>query len=106
MTHHRKAMTMNSHSRTLVHQLLASQLHIDERSIDDELHFEELGIDPLDLVLVVLRLEDVHRGQGEFPIAALEGARTVDDLVLLVDIWLQPDTVPDSSEGPDSQRAA
>jgi acyl carrier protein len=85
---------MNSYLQTLVHRAIASQLRIDDASIDDAHTFEELGIDPLDLVLVVLRLEDLDRGQGDFPLTALADARTVGDLVLLADLWLQQGTMP------------
>jgi acyl carrier protein len=80
---------MNSYCRTLVHRAIASQLRIDDASIDDAQTFDELGMDPMDLVLVVLRLEQFDRGQGDFPLAALAEARTVGDLVLIVDLWLQ-----------------
>jgi hypothetical protein len=57
-------------------------------------------LDPLDLVLVVLRLESLDRGKGDFPVAALDRATTVGDLVALVDRWLQGDTVPRAIAGP------
>jgi acyl carrier protein len=92
---------MNSYSQTLVRHAISSQLRIDEASIEDAHTLEELGMDPLDLVLVVLRLEHLDRGQGDFPLTALAHARTVGDLVLLVDLWLQQDTMsgPDQSVG-------
>jgi acyl carrier protein len=80
---------MNSPSRTLVHHYLASRLRMDQTSIHDALNLDELGVDPLDLVLIVLRLEDAHRDAGEFPIAPLEHVTTVADLVTVVDRWLQ-----------------
>jgi len=46
---------------------------------------EDLGLDPLDLVLVVLRLEEL--GEAEFPVAELEGIRTVNDLANVVRAW-------------------
>lgn len=49
---------------------------------------EDLGLDPLDLVLVVLRLEEVV--QAEFPVADLEHATTVFDLVEIVRSWRTP----------------
>jgi acyl carrier protein len=87
---------MNSPSQALVHHVLASYLQIDETSIDDRQTFDTLGLEPLDLVFVVLRLEDLDRGDGEFPLEALERAKTVGDLVLLVEIWSQRDTSPGS----------
>ena len=96
---------MNSYVQTLVHRAIASQRRIDDASVADAHTFEELGIDPLDLVLDVLRLEDLDRGQGDFPLTALADARTVGDLVLLVDLWLQQGTMPGPVQSTDSQRA-
>jgi|HubBroStandDraft_2_1064218.scaffolds.fasta_scaffold13597_3 acyl carrier protein len=81
---------MDSPSRTLVHASIASQLRIDEASVADAQRFEELGLDPLGLVQVVIRLESLDPGDGDFPVAMLEHARTVGDLVELVDLWSQP----------------
>jgi acyl carrier protein len=89
---------MNSPSHALVHHLLASHLQIEEASIKDALRFEELGLEPLDLVLVVLRLERFDRGQGDFPVAELDRARTVGDLVALVDHWWQRNPMQSSVE--------
>jgi hypothetical protein len=47
-------------------------------------------------VLVVLKLDHLDRGDGEFPLFALEHASTVGDLVDLVELWLQRDTMPSS----------
>jgi acyl carrier protein len=82
--------------QALVHQLLASRLRIDEASIRDTDRFDDLGLDPLDLLFVVLRLDRFDRGDGEFPLYALEHAATVGDLVDLVELWLQRDTMPSS----------
>ncbi|WP_146647644.1 acyl carrier protein [Labilithrix luteola] len=51
-----------------------------ERRLD-----RDLGLDPLDLVLLALRLED--REGAEFPVAELAGIRTVGDLVAVVHTW-------------------
>jgi acyl carrier protein len=80
---------MNSPSQALVHALLAAHLHVDHASITDLAALDDLGMDPLDLVLVVVRLEDLDRGAGDFPVAALEHTRTVGDLVTLVEHWWQ-----------------
>ena len=85
---------MNSPSRTLVHALLASHLQVHPDLIDDDDGLEDLGLDALDLVLVVLRLEDLCGGAGDFPLAELAQARTVEHVVALVDLWLQEDTKP------------
>jgi acyl carrier protein len=83
----KKGNPMSSPSRPLVHGLVASHLRIDDRAIEDTHRFDELGLVPLDLVLVVLRLEDAAAGNDNFPVAALEHAQTVGDLVALVDVW-------------------
>jgi acyl carrier protein len=82
---------MNSTSKTLVHRLLATYLHTDQAAIADGDRFDKLGLDAFDLVFVVLHLEDLVRGCGEFPVDTLEGAETVGDFVALVDLWLQED---------------
>jgi acyl carrier protein len=87
---------MDTSPQALVHQLLASRLRIDAMSIRDTDRFDDLGLDPLDLVLVVLKLDHLDRGDGEFPLFALEHASTVGDLVDLVELWLQRDTMPSS----------
>jgi hypothetical protein len=80
---------MSSPSQALVHHLLATHLDVDECSVNDADHLGELGLHPLDLVLLVLRLEDLAGGERDFPLCALDRARTVGDLVLLVDLWMQ-----------------
>jgi acyl carrier protein len=81
---------MDCSSRPLVHTLIASQLRIDPESVTDAQDLAELGLDAYDLVQVVLRLESLDPGDGDFPLVMLEHARTVADLVELVDVWSQP----------------
>ena len=65
---------------------LALHLEVDPADIREEQRLEEdLGLDPLDLVLVVLRLEEI--GEGEFPVGDLEGITTVNDLASVVRMW-------------------
>jgi len=97
---------MNSPSQALVHSLLAIQLQVAAESLDDRNGLAELGLDALDMVLVVLRLEDLCSGEGDFPLAELAHARTVGDVVALVDLWLQGDTVPHAADGPASRRGS
>jgi acyl carrier protein len=87
-------MAMKSPTQALVHRLVADHLQTDESSIEDGDRLDERGLDPLDLVLIVLRLENLDRGSGDFPVDALDHAQTIGDLVVLVDIWLQRDTMP------------
>jgi acyl carrier protein len=93
---------MRSHARAIVHHLLASVLRIDDQSIEDAHGFDQLGLDSLDLVLVVLRLEDFYRGAGEFPVTELAHAGTVSDLVTLVHAWLRRDEIPNTLRAPRS----
>jgi hypothetical protein len=86
------AMPSSSSSRALVHHLLASHLAVDDSAIRGADHLVDLGIYPLDLVLVVLRLEDLGGGERDVPLCSLDRAGTVDDLVVLVDLWLQHPT--------------
>jgi len=87
---------MTSPTQALVYRLIASQLQIEEGSIEDTYRLDELGLDPLDLLLLVLRLESFDRGAGDFPIAALGQAGTVGDLVALVQGWLGGETTQSS----------
>jgi acyl carrier protein len=73
-------------SHELVLQSVAEHLDIEPEalSLEQELA-RDLGLDALDLVLVVLRLEEIE--EAEFPIAALDDVETVGDLVVLVRGW-------------------
>jgi acyl carrier protein len=67
--------------------LIAVQLETNDEAIEDAQSIDELGLDPLDLVLFVLRLEELAGGNDEFPLLGLDRAKTVGDLVALVDVW-------------------
>lgn len=70
----------------LVRTLLARHLDVAAEVFEDEQHLEhDLGLDPLDLVLVSIRLEEME--QAEFPVAALERVSTVGGLTKLVGAW-------------------
>lgn len=65
---------------------LALHLEVDPSEIrETQLLEDDLGLDPLDLVLVVLRLEEI--GEGEFPVGDLENVFTVNDLARVVRRW-------------------
>jgi|HubBroStandDraft_5_1064220.scaffolds.fasta_scaffold255827_1 acyl carrier protein len=98
---------MISDSQALVHHLLAVQLQTSDEAIEDAQGLDDLGLDPLDLVLFVLRLEEWAGGHDEFPLLGLDHAETVADLVALVDLWCST-TLPSGShdEGPRSRSAA
>jgi acyl carrier protein len=93
---------MSTPSQVIVHALLAAQLRVDEASIVDPIRLDDLGLDPLDLVLVVVELEELDRGAGDFPVAALEHAKTVGDLVTLVELWWQRGRAATRAEVPSS----
>jgi hypothetical protein len=86
------AEDMDASPQTLVHRLTARRLHVDEASIRDTDRFDELGLGPLAVVLIVLQLDGLDPGSGEFPVLALAQATTVGDLVDVVETWLQPQT--------------
>jgi len=70
----------------LVRFALALHLSIDPMEIELEQRLEaDLGLDPLDLVLVALRLEEIE--EAEFPVADLEAVTTVAELVGVVREW-------------------
>jgi acyl carrier protein len=63
----------------IVCHVVARHLDVAAGEIALRQHLErDLGLDPLDLVLIALRLEDIEH--LEFPLAALESAQTVSDL--------------------------
>lgn len=78
---------MNDPSFEIVRFALALHLEIvPDAIVESDSLTEDLGLDPLDLVLVVLRLEEL--AEAEFPVASLEHAHTVADLVALVRGWV------------------
>ena len=84
---------MRSIAEATVYEALAMHLDIEEDEIDDAKRLDEdLGLDPLDLVMIALRLEDLEPGFGEFQLAELGGAKTVGDLVFVVRSWGVRDT--------------
>ena len=90
---------MNSPYQALVHNTLATQLQRDSVTIRDADRLDDLGVDALDLVFFILRLEDLDRGAGDFPLDVLTYAKTVGDLVALVDLWLDPTTERNARSG-------
>ena len=85
---------MISGSQALVHHLLALQLQTSDEAIEDAQSLDDLGLDPLDLVLFVLRLEELAGADDEFPLLGLDRAETVGDLVALVDVWCHAALMP------------
>ena len=85
---------MHSASQVLVYTLLAPLLPTDKVPIEDADLIEELGLDPLDLALVAIKLEELEPQNGSFPLAALRDAKSVGDLVDLVDGWTHAHPCP------------
>jgi acyl carrier protein len=98
---------MSNYPQAIVHHLLAAQLQKNDETIKDSQSLDGLGLDPFDLVLFVLKLEELIGGEDAFPFRGLERAETVGDLVALVDLWCNA-THPSSSEneGPPSRSVA
>jgi acyl carrier protein len=88
---------MNSPSHTLVYALLAPLLATEEVSVQDADLLDELGLDALDLVLIAITLEELEPEKGSFPLGALRQARSIGDLVKIVDVWWRADAP--SSQG-------
>jgi acyl carrier protein len=87
---------MNDHSFEIVRFALALHLEIvPDAVVESDSLTEDLGLDPLDLVLVALRLEEL--AEAEFPVADLEHARTVGDLVAIVREWAGDSQRPSSA---------
>jgi acyl carrier protein len=64
----------------MVRAVVARHLEVAPATITRSTHLQrDLELDPLDLVLIALRIEDMM--ETEFPIARLEGASTVGDLM-------------------------
>jgi acyl carrier protein len=53
---------------------------------------EDLGLDPLDVILIVIRLEE--QAGVEFPVGSLDRVRTVRDLADAIRMW-QPELAGD-----------
>jgi hypothetical protein len=90
---------MHSTPQALVHALLASALHRAITSIRDVDLLDELGADAQVLVSVTSQLEELQPEDGEFPIVPLAYARTVGDLVELVESWSRRDATADPMDG-------
>jgi|HubBroStandDraft_5_1064220.scaffolds.fasta_scaffold75971_1 hypothetical protein len=90
---------MHSPSRALVHELLASLLRTANATINDADGLDEVGADARVLFSVVAKLEQLVPENGGFPIVSLAHAKTVGDLVELVESWSRRDGPPDTMGG-------
>ena len=90
---------MHPPSRALVHELLASLLHTTDPTIDDADGLDAVGAHPGVLFSIVAKLEQLVPENGDFPIVPLAHAKTVGDLVELVESWSRRDGPPDTMDG-------
>jgi acyl carrier protein len=75
---------MNAHSQLRL--ALSMHLGIAPEAIDENQHLErDWGLDPLDVILVVLQLEEL--AEVDLPVADLEHVETVGDLEATVRSW-------------------
>ena len=78
---------MNAHHQSHVAQALAHYFGIDAHARFRELQLKrDLGLQPLNLVMFVLELEEADGPPFDF--AALDSVVVVDDLLCVVDNWL------------------
>jgi hypothetical protein len=80
-------MTTIASSRRLVHRLVAARAEVAERHVHDAHTLAGLGLDPLDRILIAAQLGSVEGLDGDFLLDRLDRARTVGDLVRLVEDW-------------------
>jgi acyl carrier protein len=79
---------MNDPLTQLVLTAVANHLRVDVRSIHLDAHLAgDLGLDALDLILIVLRLDEIT--STEIAIADLEGIESVRDLRDVVRVWMR-----------------
>ena len=78
---------MNTPFEVTVRSAIARHLSVDVSQIVPILHLRnDLGLHPLDLVLIALRLEDME--QIDFPIEQLGSVETVGELTALFRSWI------------------
>jgi acyl carrier protein len=78
-----KETVMNDSLEDMVRDVVARHLDVEASTLTLEDDVEkDLGLDPLDLVLIALRIEE--NVSIEFPIARLESVHRLDDLIDIV----------------------
>src|SRR5262245_57004149 len=86
-----------------VRAALGHYLDLKPTDIDPNAELErDLGLEPLDLVLVVFRLEEF--ADVEFSISDLEGVVTVRDFEAVVAEWFRETSIDDGDEEPRPER--
>ncbi len=77
-----------SYCSDMVRYGLATHLGLDLKDLhDDQRLREDLGLQPIDLVWVAMRVEALAVGVGEFPVGPLIRVSTVGDLIGAFDAW-------------------
>ncbi len=71
----------------LVHVCLAAHLRLPTTEVDDREVVADLGLMPLDLVWIAMRVEALVLGPCDFPMDRLSKVVTVGDLVQTFDQW-------------------
>jgi acyl carrier protein len=78
----------------MVHYFVARHAGIVGRVVLDEQTFDELGLDALDLVLIVIQLQALAALSDDVPLQDLEHVGDVGALVALIDAWRGVRTLP------------
>ena len=78
---------MTTSSRAMVHYFVARHAGIVGRALLDRETFDELGLDSLDLVLIVVQLQTIAALRDDVALQDLEHVRDIGELVALVDVW-------------------
>ena len=86
--------------------MLASLLHTTDPTINDADGLDAVGADAGVLFSIVAKLEQLMPENGAFPIVPLAHAKTVGDLVELVESWSRRDGAPDTMEDGVSPRSS
>jgi acyl carrier protein len=84
-----------------VRRALAEYLDLKPSDIADGAELgRDLGLEPLDLVLIVFRLEEFADADAEFSISDLEGVVSVGDFEKIVRAWARDASADDEEEEP------
>lgn len=89
-----KEKPMNITPMSIVRRALARHLSVPVHGVtpSDDLE-RDLGLKPLDLAIITLRLEADAGAWSEFPMARLEGVQSVAQLAEVVAGWIAEDAV-------------
>lgn len=85
-------------TRAVVHSMIAPHAQLARVPVDDARTVEELGLEPLDLIVIVLQLEALGELRCEPALERLGDVRTVGAFVALVDAWRTRSTIAAAHE--------